>query len=122
MESVLVVEALDGADVGADDGNLGGGVQGALPQQRLPGPVVVVPQQGLGRPVLPRPRAAPRAVRALDVVVEAAVPLRLRVRRRVVGGVHYRPSAWVVASLTLPRRAPPPALLPALFETKMERK
>lgn len=71
MEGVLVVEALDGADVGADDGNLGGGVHGAPSQQRLPGPVVVVPHQGLRRWVLllPRPRAAPRAVRALDVVV-----------------------------------------------------
>jgi hypothetical protein len=41
--------------------------------------------------------------------------LRLRGRRRVVA-VHYCRPLGVVASLTLPR--PPPALLPALYETK----
>ena len=93
--NVLVVEALDGADVGADDGDLGGSVRGALPQQRLPRAVVVIPHQRLRR----RVRAAPCGVRALDVVVEAAAPLRLR-RRRLLGGgqvvaVHYcRPRGW----------------------------
>lgn len=73
----FVVEALDGADVGADDGDLRGGVHGALPQQRLAraaAGLVVVPQQHLRRLVPPSPRAA-AAVHALYVVVEAAVPL-----------------------------------------------
>jgi hypothetical protein len=110
--NVLIVEALDGADVGPDDGDLGGSVRGALPQQRLPRAVVVVPQQRLRR----RVRAAPCGVRALDVVVEAAAPLRLR-RRRLVGGrqvvaVHYCVGGGVAeaASVTLPSPAPLAAL------------
>jgi hypothetical protein len=85
-ECLLVIQALDGADVGADDGDLGCGVHGALPQQRLArAPAVVVAEQGLGGAVLRpprRPAPGPGAVHALDVVVVAPLPLRAAGRPR----------------------------------------
>jgi len=96
QECLLVIQALDGADVGADDSDLGGGVHGALPQQRLArlapavGAAVVVAEQGLGGAVVvlaPRRRRGPgAAVHALDVVVVVA-PLPLRPARRRPRGV-----------------------------------
>jgi hypothetical protein len=112
LECLLVVQALDGADVGTDDSDLRGRVHGALPQQRLlrapaVGAAVVVAEQGLGGAVVvraPRRRApGPGAVHALDVVAVAPLPLRPAGRppRGVAVHVHWTPRSAAVFSTRL---------------------
>lgn len=111
LECLLVVQALDGADVGTDDSDLRGRVHGALPQQRLlrapaVGAAVVVAEQGLGGAVVvraPRRRApGPGAVHALDVVAVAPLPLRpAGWPRGVAVHVHWTPRSAAVFSTRL---------------------